>query len=93
MFMVLLLLLLMLVGAGTLPLGRVEPAWSSGAPLFNNVRTITVRCGHLGLDGQLVTQLQQGVVHGHLAVPLATLDNEIYHTIMMLHMGSKYLFR
>jgi hypothetical protein len=43
------------------------------------MRTIIVRCGHLGLDGLLVTQLQQGVVHGRLAVPLATLDNELYH--------------
>jgi hypothetical protein len=46
-------------------------------PLFNNVRTTIVRCSHLGLDGLLVKQLQQGVVHGHLAVPLATLDNEL----------------
>jgi hypothetical protein len=36
-------------------------------------------CDHLGLDGQLVKQLQHGVVDGHLAVPLATLDYELYH--------------
>ena len=44
----------------------------------NSVRTTTVLCGHLGLGGLLVKQLQQGVVHGHLAVPLATLDSELY---------------
>ena len=50
----------------------------SGPLLFNNVRTTIVRRGHLGLDGQLVTQLQQGVEHVHLAVPRATLDSELY---------------
>jgi hypothetical protein len=61
------------------PKQGVEPSWRSGPPLFNNVQTITVCRGHLGLDRLLVKQLQQGVVHGHLAVPLATLDNEFYH--------------
>ena len=57
------------------------------------MRTTTVRCGHLGIDGQLVKQLQQGVVHGHLAVPPATLDNELYHVNDdASEMGSKYVF-
>ena len=43
------------------------------------MRTTIVRCIHLVFDGLLVAQLQQGVVHSHLAVPLATLDNELYH--------------
>ena len=46
-------------------------------PLFYNVRTTIVRCNHLGLDGQLVKQLQQGVVDDHLAVPPATLDYDL----------------
>jgi hypothetical protein len=33
---------------------------------------------HLGLGGDVVKLLQQGVVHGHLAVPAATLDSELY---------------
>ena len=38
-----------------------------------------VRGGHLGHNGTLVAQLQQGVVHSHLAVSMATLDNELLH--------------
>ena len=46
-------------------------------PLFNNVQTAIVRCGHLGPDGTLVKQLQQVVTLGPLVVPAATLDNEL----------------
>ena len=46
-------------------------------PLFNNVRTVKVRGGHLGPDGTLVKQLQQVVTLGPLVVPAATLDNEL----------------
>ena len=42
------------------------------------VRTVFVRGGHLRPDGACVKQLQQGVVLGHLVVPLATLDSELY---------------
>ena len=47
------------------------------APLFNNVRTITVRWRPLLADGALVNQLQQDVPLGHLVVPVATLDSEL----------------
>ena len=46
-------------------------------PLFNNVRTVKVRGGHLGPDGTLVKQLQQVVTLDHLVVPAATLDSEL----------------
>ena len=46
-------------------------------PLFNNVRTVKVRGGHLGPDGALVKQLQQVVILDHLVVPAATLDSEL----------------
>ena len=69
----------------------VHVVWGGGAPLFNNVRTTTVRCGHLGLDGQLVKQLQQGVAHGHLAVPPATLDNELQPNNMPMMCFSMFI--
>jgi hypothetical protein len=46
-------------------------------PLFNNVRTVLVRGGHLGLDDALVKKLQQVVILDHLVVPAATLDSEL----------------
>ena len=42
------------------------------------VRTVLVRGGHLGPDGALVKQLQQGVILDHLVVPAATLDSELH---------------
>ena len=41
------------------------------------MRTSKVRGGHLGPDGTLVKLLQQVPVLEHLAVPNATLDNEL----------------
>ena len=46
-------------------------------PLFNNVRTAIVPCGHLGPDGALVKQLQQVVILDHRVVPAVTLDSEL----------------
>ena len=46
-------------------------------PLFNNVRTVKVRGGHLGPDGTLVKQLQQVMTLGPLVFPAATLDSEL----------------
>ena len=60
--------------------GRRPRVGSSGVaetPLFNNVRTITVRWRPLLADGALVNQLQQDVPLGHLVVPDATLDSEL----------------
>ena len=45
--------------------------------LFNNVRTVKVRGGHLGPDGALFKQLQQVVTLGPLVVPAATQDSEL----------------
>jgi hypothetical protein len=60
----------------TLNRGLIRPGVAE-TPLFNNVRTVKVRGGHLGPDGTLVKLLQQVPMIGHLVVPLATLDSEL----------------
>ena len=46
--------------------------------LCSTMCELIVPAVHLGLGGDVVKLLQQGVVHGHLAVPAATLDSELY---------------